>query len=144
MRHCYASIDGVSVTNTLTTLIQLVAAANRAIRVTRLEIYFGGTSSTAEPVDVFLKRQSGAGTSSALTPLKMDDSVAEAIVTTALKTFTAEPTDGDILFVAHVHPQQGLIWSPPCDLIVGGGDRLGLLGLAPSSVACNAGIYFEE
>lgn len=144
MRNCYASIAGVSVTNTLTTLIQLVAASNRAIKIQRLEIYFAGTSSTAEPVDVFLKRQSGAGTSDALTAVKLDDSVAEAIVTTALKNFTVEPTDGDILFVGHVHPQQGLIWSPPADLVCGGGDRVGLLGLAPSSVACNAGIYFEE
>lgn len=139
-----ASVENVAVDSSIETLIQLVAAANHRVLITRVEILFDGTSSTAEPVNVTLTRQSGAGTSSSLTPVKLDDSLAETLQTTALKTFTAEPTIGDLLATWHVHPQTGLIWTPPTDLIIGGGDRVGLRGLAAASVNCNASIYFEE
>lgn len=137
-------VTGVNVTSTLATLLQLIAAANHRVRLTRFEIFFAGTSSTGEPVEVSLARQSTAGTSSAGTVVPLDDSLAEALLTTALDTFTVEPTTGAILWYGRVHPQSGLIWTPPSDLWIGGGDRLGIRGEAATTVAAEVNMYFEE
>lgn len=139
-----AIVENVSV-STLQTVLQLIAASNRAIEIVQLGIGFNGTSSTAEPVDVTLARQSDAGSgSSSVTPVKYDDSTSESLQTTAIKVCTSEPTTGDVVFTQHVHPQTGLFWTPPAPLIVGGGDRLGLRCAAGASVALNAYIVFKE
>lgn len=136
-------IANVSV-STLETIMQLVAATNHRVKVLEIGVSFAGTSSSAEPADIDVQRQSSAGTSSALTPVKLDDSIADTLLTTARKTFTAEPSGSDVLISQHVHTQAGWIWRPPTDLIIGGGDRLGVRVTIASSTALNGYIIFEE
>jgi len=131
---------------TIETLIQLVAAANHRVKVLGWGIFFDGVSTTAEPVEVVLARQTTAGTASALTLVKMDDSIADTLLTTAQQDFTVEPTTTDVLAVVEVHPQQGyqIMYALGQEPIIGGGDRLGLRATAPAAVNARAVIYFEE
>lgn len=131
---------------TAETVLQLVAASNHRVKILRWGIFFDGTSVTAEPVQIRLMRQTSAGTSSANTPVKLDDSLAETLQTTARDTFTAEPTSGDVLEVFEVHPQQGIAMMYPLgqEVIIGGGDRVGIECTAPAAVNCRAYFVFEE
>jgi len=56
---------------------------------------------------VELIRQTTAGTSAALTLVKHDEA-SEAAIGTALQTFTAEPTAGDILASVYLSPAGGI------------------------------------
>jgi hypothetical protein len=89
------------------TVLQIVAAANHRVRVERWGVFFDGVSVTAEPVQVRVLRQTTAGTMSANTPKKLDDSIADSVLTTAQDNATVEPTAGDVLDVVDVHPQNG-------------------------------------
>jgi hypothetical protein len=131
---------------TAKTVIQLVAATNHRVKILSWGVYFDGVSPTAEPVQVRLLRQTTAGTMSALTPTKRDDSIADTLLTTAQHTATAEPTAGDVLEVKEVHPQGGYekIYPFAGEPIVGGSDRLGIEVTAPATVNCRAELVFEE
>lgn len=131
---------------TAETLIQLVAASNHRVKVLRWGVFFDGTSVTAEPAQIRLMRQTTSGTSSSLSPVKLDDSIAETLQTTALQDFSVEPTSGDVLESYQVHPQQGFMMVYPLgqEPIIGGGDRLGIEVTAPAAVNARAFIVFEE
>ncbi len=79
------------------TLVQVVAATNHQVKIKKWEVSFAGVTVTDEPIEVQLTRQSSAGTSSALTPVKWHDSDGDTIDATGRQDFTAEPTTGDIL-----------------------------------------------
>ncbi|HYE76967.1 MAG TPA: hypothetical protein VEI97_03180 [bacterium] len=131
---------------TAKTIIQLVAASNHRVKLLSWGVYFDGTSTTAEPVQVRLLRQTTAGTMTSLTPVKRDDSIGETLQTTAQHTATAEPTAGDVLEVKEVHPQMGYekIYPFGGEVIIGGGDRLGIEVTAPAVVNVRAEMAFEE
>lgn len=131
---------------TTKTVIQLVAASNHRVALLRWSVWFDGTSASAEPVQVELLRQTTAGTMSSLTPVKVDDSLAETLQTTAQHTATAEPTAGDILACKEVHPQTGyeVLYPLMQEMIIGGGDRLGIRCTAPDAVNVRAEMVFEE
>lgn len=131
---------------TAKTVLQLVAATNHRVKLLGWGVFFDGTSTTAEPVQIRLLRQTTAGTMTALTPTKRDDSIADTLLTTAQHTATAEPTAGDVLDALECHPQQGFKeWYPMgAEVIIGGGDRLGLEVTAPATVNCRAAMTFEE
>ena len=131
---------------TAKTVVQLVAAANHRVKILGWGVFFDGTSTTAEPVQVRLLRQTTAGTMSALTPTKRDDSIADTLLTTAQHTATAEPTAGDLLEAIEVHPQQGyqVLYPLGVEPIVGGGDRVGIECTAPGGVNVRATVLFEE
>lgn len=131
---------------TARTVIQLVAATNHRVKLLGWGVFFDGVSTTAEPVQVRLLRQTTAGTMSSLTPVKMDDSLAESLLTTAQHTATAEPTAGDVLDVLEVHPQQGyeIMYPLGQEPIIGGSDRLGIECTAPAGVNVRAKMRFEE
>lgn len=139
-------LNNVASGTSVKTLIQLIAAANHAIRILEIGISFQGTSATAQPVLVDVIRQTTAGTMSALTPVKGDDSCGDTLATTATHTATAEPTAGDILRTWSIHPQQGLVYQVPDlhPLPVGAADRLGLRVTAAVDVDVDAYIVFEE
>lgn len=138
----------VALSGTVTkTVVQIVAQANHRLKILRWGVFFDGTSATAEPVQVTLSRQSSAGTMSALTPVKLDDSLAESLTTTAQHTATgAEPTTGDTIDAIEVHPQTGyeIIYPFGQEPIVGGSDRVGVICTAPANVNVRAKIVFEE
>lgn len=131
---------------TAETILQIVAPTNHRVKVLGWGVFFDGTSVTAEPVQVELVRQSTVGTSSANTPVQLDDSLAETLQTTARDSFTAEPTTGDIVDVVEVHPQQGYekIYPLGQEVICGGGDRIGIRCTAPATVNARGKIIFEE
>lgn len=131
---------------TAKTVLQLVAAANHRVKLLSWGIFFDGTSTTGEPVQVRLLRQTTAGTATALTPTKRDDSIADTLLTTAQHTATAEPTAGDLLEAIECHPQQGYqaFYPMGAEVIIGGGDRVGLEVTAPATVNCRAMFLFEE
>src|SRR3990172_7079678 len=131
---------------TAKTVIQLVAATNHRVKVLRWGVFFDGVSVSAEPVQVRLLRQTTAGTMSSLTPVKLDDSLAETLQTTSQHTATAEPTAGDVVDVVEVHPQSGyeIIYPLGQEVIIGGGDRFGIEFTAPAGVNVRAKIVFEE
>ena len=97
-------------------------------------------------MQVRLLRQTDAGTASALTPVKNDNSIAETLLTTAQHDVTVEPTASDVLCCAEVHPQSGYVhqYRPGEEPIIGGADRVGLEATAPAVVNARAYIKFEE
>ena len=141
-----ATQAGIATGSSLKTLMQLVAAANHAIRLTEIAIGLHGTSNTAEPILVQLTRQTDAGTMSALTPVKADDSVADSLATTAQHTATVEPTSTDVLRSWTVHPQTGLIVQAHdlAPIIIGAGDRIGLRVTAAADVNADVTMAWEE
>lgn len=142
-----AEVKNVNTGVTTLTLMQLVAATNHRVEVIEIGISFDGINNTHKPIDVDVLRQTSAGTSSALTLHKADDSLGDSFDVTALKTFTAEPTDGALIPRPwHVHPQTGLIYPVPSDapIWIGAGDRLGLRVLAANAVEATAYILFRE
>src|SRR5262245_36182866 len=90
------------------TMLQLLAAANQAVKVGELSMSFNGTSNTNAPIYVEAVKQTSAGTMSASTLQKDDAGRAETIQTTGTNTATIEPTDaGAVLVTEYVHPQTG-------------------------------------
>ena len=131
---------------TAKTVIQIVAPSNHRVKILRWGVFFDGVSGTGEPVQIALHRQSTEGTSSALTPYKLDDSLAESLQTAGRHTATAEPTTGDLIDAIEVHPQSGyeMVFPLGQEIIVGGGDRVGIICTAPAIVNVRAKIVFEE
>lgn len=133
------------VANTAKTVVQLVTPANHRARILGWGVFFDGTSVSNAPVQVRLLRQTTAGTASALTPVQVQPA-AETIQCTAQHTATAEPTAGDVLDIAEVHPQSGYEVRFPLgqEVIVGGGGRIGIECTAPDAVNVRAKLIFEE
>lgn len=147
-----AGVNGVAQTAEIATgtsrktLLQLVAAANHRMMVKEFSISFDGTSNTAAPIEVELLRQSDAGTMSSLTLHKWDADDDETLQTTAQHTATAEPTGTDCIMSEQVHPQGGYTWQAPFggEIIINGGDRLGLAVTAGADVNAIVRMVFEE
>lgn len=132
-------------TGTAKTVIQLVAPTNQRLLLKRWGVFFDASSPSLEPVQVVLMRQTTAGTMSSLTPTKIGV-YTETIQATAQHTATAEPTSGDILDVAEVHPQSGyeVIFPLGDEIVVPGGGRVGIVCTAPAGVNVRAKFGYEE
>ncbi len=140
--------DRLLTTANIETVLQLVAATNHRVKILGWGISFNGLVVTEEPIKVILKRSSTAGTSVAGTVVQVDDSIAESLQTASRITFTVEPTVGDELETKFVHPQGWFekIYPEGKEIIVGGGDRIGLETTTVAGVTpeCNAFFHFEE
>jgi hypothetical protein len=143
---CAARKNGISTGIALKTLLQLLAATNQRVRLLEIAVAFHGIVNTNEPIQTDVMRQSTAGTMSALTPVTLDDDLAETVQTTAQHTATAEPTAGNILATWAIHPQTGLVYQVPKadEIMIKGAGRLGLCTTAPNSVNADAYLKFEE
>lgn len=130
---------------TAKTILQLVAPTNQRLAVRGVSVSFDGVSSTAEPVQVDILRQTTAGTMSAATPVR-EDVGSETLQATAQKTATVEPTAGDILRRYEVHPQAGAEFRFGYDeeILLAGGTRLGVRVTAPAIVNVVGHISYEE
>jgi hypothetical protein len=142
-----ANASGALVAATAKTIVQIVAPTHQRLRVKRIGVSFDGAASNAVPVRVRILRQTTAGTSSALTPTKMDAAVTETPQSTALQTFTVEPTAGDVMKDFYCPAYQGLyeateLLEAPTE--VAGGTRLGIEFTAPAAVNARAFIHYEE
>ncbi len=130
---------------TAKTVLQVVAAANQNSKIKEWGVFFDGVSSTAEPVQVRLLRQTTAGTMSSLTPVQRKGP-SVTLQTTAQHTATAEPTAGNVLAAREVHPQSGyqekFSYGDEPEFTNGG--RVGIECTAPAGVNVRAEIVFEE
>jgi hypothetical protein len=128
------------------TIIQLVAPTNQRLRVLRWHLAFDGQSSTDQPVQFRLLRQTTAGTMTGATPRKLDNDLTETLLATAQIQATAEPTAGEVVDIGTIHPQisDGRVYAWPLEVIVGGGTRLGLEVQAPAGVNVRAWLVYEE
>lgn len=142
---------------TAQTVLQLVAATNQRIRIIEIELSFDGTNSANTPAQVRVMRQTGAGTSVALSTAqtgtagiaKVNDlvSVAETIQSAGRITFSVEPTYAEVLRWVTVPVFGGTIVvpAPPGqEDMVPGGSRVGIVITAPQSVNVYATIRAEE
>lgn len=131
---------------TAKTVVQVVAATNHAVRVWGLSVSFNGVSNTDEPALVQLVRQSDAGTASALTPQKKNDSDGDTIDATAQHTATVEPTGSTVVWEGYCHPQTGLseFFNEKTAIHIGAGDRIGVKVTAPDAVSCTVTVHCEE
>lgn len=130
---------------TAKTAVQIQAVTNHRVKVTGWAVYFDGIASTAVPIRARLVRQTTAGTMSVLTLVKTANRP-ETLLTTGTSNAAAEPTLGDVVDIALVHPQQGyeVKFTPGQEIIVGGGERIGIEVNAPAAVNVTAKIFFEE
>lgn len=110
------------------TLVQVVAAANIREIIKWIRVSFKGVSTTDAPILVRVLRQSTAGTMSSLTVNKINSGDDETLQVTAQHTASAEPTAGNVLCSALVHPQGNYtFWFPDnAPLILKGGERIGV------------------
>lgn len=131
---------------TAKTVLQIVAPANHRLRLLRWSVSFDGVSTTGEPVQVELVRQTTAGTMSALTPVPLDDSLSETLLTTAQHTATVEPSGAVVVDSIEVHPQDRheMVYPYGQEPIIGGSDRLGIKCTAPAIVNVRAKLVWEE
>jgi hypothetical protein len=135
----------VALTTAAKTVVQVAAAANARIAVRGFTISFDGVSSTAGSAQVVLAIQSSSGTASAVTLEKQIRGTTEALGSSGLFNFTAEPTQ-TYLKTYNVNPQTGYerAFAPDEELQVNGGARLGIQVIASSAVNCHAGLFCEE
>lgn len=144
--HAIAQTPEVAlVAATAKTVLQLVAASNHKVKVIGWGVFFDGVSTTGEPVQARLLRQSDAGTMSALTPVKKATD-SETLQTTAQYNASAEPSAGDVVDIVEVHPQSGYekIYPMGAEVKVPGSGRLAIECTAPANVNVRAKIEFEE
>jgi hypothetical protein len=128
------------------TVLKIDAPTNQKIAVHGWGVYFDGTSSSAEPVNIKLVRLTTAGTFTSVTPRKVDTDDGITTQTSAGKNATVQPTLGDILKHIEVHPQSGYEEHRPFgrEYIVPGAGRLGIAITAPAGVNCQAWMDIEE
>lgn len=139
-----ARVSGVSLSAaTAKTLLQ-VHSTTKPLRVVELGISFMSISATDVPVAVDLMRTSTDGTSSSLT-LVADDDRAESPIATALQTFSAEPTPGNILRTWQLTPLGIFVIQFPLGREpVAYGSRLAIRTTAPQAQTATAYLTFEE
>lgn len=130
---------------TAKTVIQLIAPANQRLLVKSFGIFFDGTDPLAEPVQIYLVKQSTAGTMTSATPVR-ETPGSEAVQATATINATAEPTLASTLRRFECHPQSGYEVILPLgdEVIVAGGERLGIIATAPAAVNCHVYFRWEE
>lgn len=128
------------------TILQVVAASNHGLWIDEIGVSFNGVDPAQTPIKVDVVRQSDAGTTSALTPVKDPEDSDETLQITARHTATAEPTTGDVLLSEYIHAQTQWTWQAPIGkrIKVGGGTRLGIRVTADASVSCVARMAGEE
>ena len=129
---------------TAKTIVQLIAPTNYSLKIKEWGVYFDGISTTAEPVQVRLLKQTTAGTMSSLTPALRKGSA--AVQSTAQHTATVEPTAAAVMAVREVHPQSGyqekFAFGDEIELL--SAERIGIECTAPAIVNVRGEIVFEE
>ena len=150
MSHYSVVVTGEAIaSSTVETILQVVAPADKPVRISRWGVSFNGVSVTDQPVRVELLRLTSAGTSSAFTPLRLNPTD-EASRATARTAHTAEPTATDVLEVHYVSPAGGNlveIYSagyPDERPVAAPAGRIGIRVLATNAVNVNAFMIFEE
>lgn len=115
--------------NTNLTLVQVVPPTNQRVLVHHAVFSIDGTSATDDTFACELATQTSAGTASALSPGKFNETDGETIQTSAQQTFTGEPTTTTIKAAGHIQEEGDRFeWGYPRNpnpIPVKGGNRLG-------------------
>jgi hypothetical protein len=142
-----STVNNALAAATAETLIQLVAPATVRARIIEFGVMFDGVTSTAEPVDIRLVRQTTAGTASAGTLVPLDAGAPTSLLTSQI-TFTAEPTNTNVLGAWMIHPQGGMLvikWDLWAEApVMNVSTRLGLEATAAATVNTTAYIKWVE
>jgi hypothetical protein len=115
------------------TMLQIIAAANHRVDPLYFDVSCNGGLSTADTVLFEVLTQTDAGTGTSMTLQKYRSTDDETIQTTALRTHSAEPTPGNTLGSAFIHPYNGKARLGP--FIVPGGTRVGIRVNTPAAGA---------
>ena len=136
------------VATTAKTVAQLITATNVPILITGWGIFFDGISSTAEPIQVRLVKQTTAigGTPTTNNPVKINGQGTLQATGTIYGGSPTEPTITDTLDLAEIHPQSGYEVKYPSDQYIelDGGSRCGIEATAPANVNARIKIFFKE
>lgn len=130
-------------TGTAETVLQLTAATNQRIKILGYSVTLAGTSA----VDLIIRvvKQTSAGTSgTTVTPVKLEPGAAETIQTTAATNFSAEPTSTSVYEYKRVLGSYEKTFFPGQEIIVAGGDRIGIEVTAVGTPSVAAEFKFEE
>lgn len=92
---------------TAKTVLNVISASNKSLKLTEASIGFIGASGSAKPVLVELCKssQGGAGTSTSVTPTSTDQEQQTTTDATAAKAYSAEPTTLTVLRTWRPYPQ---------------------------------------
>ena len=129
------------------TIAQFLAPANQRIALKRIEYIPKGSTGESAPFVIEIVIQDGAGVSSPATGdlQKKTPYAAEAIQTTALKTFTGEPSTNTRIDAFGSHRQAPLSWEPEGGkIVVAGGTRLGIRHVGATGVEADYVFHMEE
>lgn len=129
-------------------MLQLTAPTNQRVKVREWSVSFIGVSNTAQPILVeILTGASSAGTATSLTLRKWNPSDTESIQSTAVHTFTVEPS-GTLTSITseEVHPQTGYTWQAPFggEIHIAGGGRLTMRVTAAAGTSMSGRFLGEE
>lgn len=133
---------------TAETLLIVAGATTRKAKITGYGVSFDGVSSTAEPVQVLIKRGNSAsqGTSTAATEEKLDPDSPTAACT-GFHSFTAEPTyTGQTIYRYVIHPQGGVLIERGLEIMLDDATNsfIGIEVTAPAVVNATAWMEWEE
>lgn len=140
------SVEVALVAATAKTVLHLLAGTSVRSAIQAVTVSFDGVSNTNAPVLIRLLRQTTAPTGTTRNPLQKDDDISTSLLVTGLENVSVEPTDSDVLYTWHVHPQAGvqLPLPLPGEIIIPTAARLGLKMTADDAVNCLATIEGEE
>lgn len=143
-----ASAPAVAATvNGTRTILQLVTAATVQATIIEWGISFDNTNAALAPIDVYLQRQTTAGTASAGFVQKVGVGI-PAAQTTVQRAFTVEPTAGDLIGGWQINPTSGVTIQYPLgrEPVMDVSTRLALVTVGVTANISNAVAYliFEE
>jgi hypothetical protein len=136
---------GVATTVVAKTILQVLAPGTKSLHIVKARISLAGATAAAVPGDVDLLRQTTAGTSTAATPVELDEAGNLAGASAGVN-FTVEPAAGDILDSIKLTPYGG-IWEwvfEPGELIIPAGGRLGIRTTFAASEPATGVLVFLE
>jgi hypothetical protein len=141
--------DVALVAATPKTVLQLITGATRKVWIKEAGISFKSITATDVPVLVQLRRQSTAGTATAIASANVAPDVEghPAAISTASENASAEPTTGVIVKEWYITPIGGvLVYQLPLgdEIEMAVSSWLGLVVTAPQSESCRAYLKFNE
>ena len=145
-RFTLATTAEVALTTSLKTMLSITNAANVRLAIRGFSVNFDGISSTAGSAEVILGIHSSSGTATASTLQKDLRGTTEALGTTGVFNFSAEPSYTAYLRTYEINQMTGYerAFAPDEEIVLAGGERLGILVRASSAVNANGFITAEE
>ncbi len=129
------------------TIVQLVIATDSRVVLSMIEINCLGSSGATAPLHFQFGTQTTAGTASSSTDdlYKVSPGFSDEILTTALDTFTGEPSAQTMFYNIGVHQQNAREWRPPNGpIIMRETERWGLFLLSGATVSTAFTFHLEE